>query len=99
MATIVEYLRISQDPEHQSLSPEVQQSGTKRLCETKRWPAPVKSYVDRDRSAWQRGVTREAFEQMLDDARAGLFTHIVAWDLDRLVRRMKDVERLIQLHE
>lgn len=44
-------------------------------------------------------VPRPDYERLLDDARLGRFTHILAYSNSRLTRRLRELEDLIQLHE
>lgn len=92
------YTRISRDDEGDALGVARQQQDCERLADLRSWQA-VKVYEDNDVSAFKRNVVRDEFELMLKDLRAGLIDGIVAYDLDRLARQPKDLERLIEIYD
>ncbi|MET8570374.1 recombinase family protein [Streptomyces sp. NPDC004783] len=92
------YTRISRDDEGDALGVARQQQDCERLADLRSWQA-VKVYEDNDVSAFKRNVVRDDFELMLKDLRAGLIDGIVAYDLDRLARQPKDLERLIEIYD
>ncbi|MER6918091.1 recombinase family protein [Streptomyces spiralis] len=92
------YTRISRDDEGEALGVARQQQDCERLADLRSWQA-VKVYEDNDVSAFKRNVVREEFELMLKDLRAGLIDGIVAYDLDRLARQPRDLERLIEIYD
>lgn len=51
-------------------------------------------FSDNDLSAYS-GKTRPGFEAMLDGIKRGEFDGLICWNTDRLIRRMDDLERLI----
>ncbi|WP_254885649.1 recombinase family protein [Streptomyces sp. NA02950] len=61
--------------------------------------AIARIYEDNDVSAFKRNVRRPEFELMLSDLATGLIDGVVAYDLDRLARQPKDLERLIDLYD
>lgn len=73
----------------------------KETCKARAWPV-AHVYCDEGVSAYN-GAPREAFDAMLADAAQaaadGRRVVIVAWDLDRLVRRVAEVGRLIDLYD
>ncbi|MFK4147081.1 recombinase family protein [Streptomyces sp. NPDC004065] len=75
-----------------------QQADCERLADLRSWHA-VKVYEDNDVSAFKRNVVRDEFELMLKDLRAGFIDGIVAYDLDRLARQPRDLERLIEIFD
>jgi DNA invertase Pin-like site-specific DNA recombinase len=87
--------RISRDDEGESLGVARQQQDCERLADLRSWQV-VKTYEDNDVSAFKRNVVRDEFELMLRDLRSGLIDGIVAYDLDRLARQPRDLERLIE---
>lgn len=91
------YLRISDDQVGDAKGVERQREDCTALAAVRRWQPVV--YEDNDRSAYQRDVVREQFERMLFDLRAGTIRGIVAYDLDRLFRQPRDLERAIDLYE
>jgi DNA invertase Pin-like site-specific DNA recombinase len=48
-------------------------------------------YVDNDTSATKARGPNSAWAHMLSDASAGTFTHVIAVDLDRLLRSQRDL--------
>ncbi|WP_329119681.1 recombinase family protein [Streptomyces sp. NBC_01465] len=92
------YTRISRDDEGEALGVARQKQDCERLADLRSWQA-VKVYEDNDVSAFKRNVVRDEFELMLKDLRAGLIDGIVAYDLDRLARQPRDLERLIEIYD
>ncbi|GGX92981.1 recombinase family protein [Streptomyces anandii] len=92
------YTRISRDDEGDALGVARQQQDCERLADLRSWQT-VKVYEDNDVSAFKRNVVRDEFELMLKDLRAGLIDGIVAYDLDRLARQPRDLERLIEIYD
>ncbi|MGW4393520.1 recombinase family protein [Streptomyces sp. NPDC004685] len=92
------YTRISRDDEGDALGVARQKQDCERLADLRAWQA-VKIYEDNDVSAFKRNVVRDEFELMLKDLRAGLIDGIVAYDLDRLARQPRDLERLIEIFD
>ncbi|MGN6126743.1 MAG: recombinase family protein [Humibacter sp.] len=91
------YLRISDDAAGEAKGVARQREDCTALAAVRRWEPVV--YEDNDVSAYQRGVVREHFERMLSDLKAGEIRGIVAYDLDRLARQPRDLERVIDLYE
>ncbi|MEV0602277.1 recombinase family protein [Streptomyces sp. NPDC050315] len=56
-------------------------------------------YIDNDLSAYRKNVARPEFERLLMDLRDGVIDGVVAYDLDRLARQPRDLERLIDIYE
>lgn len=52
----------------------------------------VKQYTDQSISAYDMSKVRPAYDEMVRDYKAGLFTAIVCWDLDRLTRQPRQLE-------
>lgn len=90
--------RISEDSEGKGLGVRRQLDDGYAIAAVRRWSV-VKEYVDNDISAYRRDVIRPQFEQMLLDLNAGTIRGIVCYDQDRLVRKPKDLERLIDIFE
>ncbi|MEU7472359.1 recombinase family protein [Streptomyces sp. NPDC044984] len=61
--------------------------------------APVKWYEDNNLSAFKRNVKRPDFEQMIKDLKAGRICGILAYDIDRVYRQPRDLERVIDIYE
>jgi len=53
-------------------------------------------HIDNNKSAWQRGRSRPGWDAMLADIAAGCFTHVLAYDPDRLMRQPRDLEDLLE---
>jgi DNA invertase Pin-like site-specific DNA recombinase len=70
-----------------------QEDDCRRLCEQRGWNV-VNVYPDEGVSAYQKGRKRPAFEEALADLESGRIDVLVAWKLDRLVRRLKDWVRI-----
>lgn len=85
------YLRISQDREMDGLAIERQREDCERLAEREGWEV-VETYVDQSISATNASKVRPAYDQMVEDYRAGAFTAIVCYDLDRLTRQPRQLE-------
>lgn len=61
--------------------------------------APIKWYEDNNLSAFKRNVRRPDFEQMVKDLKAGRICGILAYDIDRVYRQPRDLERVIDIYE
>lgn len=95
------YARISDALEDDG---EVTERGVRRqaaacrdLCAIRGWEV-AGEYVDNNVSAY-KDVNRPEYLRMLDDVRAGDVDGIVVWDLDRLARRVVDLEKVIDLYD
>lgn len=56
-------------------------------------------YEDKDASAYKRHVKRNDFEAMVIDLERGLISGILAYNIDRIARQPRDLERLIDIYE
>ncbi|MDX6350236.1 MAG: site-specific recombinase [Streptomyces sp.] len=92
------YTRISRDDERDGLGVARQREDCERLAELRGWNI-ARVYEDNDLSAFKRNIRRPEFELVLSDLAAGLIDGVVAYDLDRLARQPKDLERLIDLFD
>jgi DNA invertase Pin-like site-specific DNA recombinase len=90
------YLRQSSDPRNDHLGVDRQRTDCVALCEAKSWGWA--EYMDNDTSATSR-KPRPAYERMLTDIRNGAIGAVVVWDLDRLYRKPRELEDLIDLAE
>ncbi|CAM5588466.1 recombinase family protein [Streptomyces griseorubiginosus] len=95
---IAVYTRISRDDEGDGLGVTRQREDCERLTDLRGW-AVARIYEDNDVSAYKRNVRRPEFELMLSDLADGLIDGVVAYDLDRLARQPKDLERLIDMYD
>jgi site-specific DNA recombinase len=68
----------------------------RKLAADRGWEI-VREYLDNDVSAFKDRGPKTAWGQMVADAKAGLFTHLIAVDLDRLLRGQRDLLTLIEL--
>lgn len=92
------YTRISDDPALDRGGVERQREDGAAMARARRW-RPAAVYEDNDLSAYKRGVTRPRFEQMLRDLRDGVVKGIVGYNIDRLFRQPRDLERVIDIYE
>lgn len=83
------YLRQSVDTTGLGAAIDRQRQDCRALADGRGWTV-VAEHVDNDVSATARA--RPAFEAMMTAATAGEFDVIVAWHVDRLVRRLADLE-------
>lgn len=84
------YTRISKDREGEALGVSRQESQSRELAQ-RLGVEVVAVFSDNDVSASRRsGKPRPAFAEMLSRARAGEFTHIVAYSNSRLTRRVRE---------
>ncbi|MBM0127342.1 recombinase family protein [Pimelobacter simplex] len=91
------YARISLDRTGQALGVQRQIEECRERCRSIGWPEP-KIYSDNDVSA-RSGKRRPSFEQLLLDVEAGYVDGILAWHLDRVLRRVVDLERVLDAIE
>lgn len=56
-------------------------------------------YEDNNLSAFKRSVKRKRFEQMVNDLGAGSLGGILGYDIDRIFRQPRDLERVIDCYE
>lgn len=93
------YLRISRDSEKLGRGVSRQKKECLELAERAGLDV-VEVFEDNDISASRYGTRkRPDFERMLERAEAGDFDTLLAWDLDRLIRKPVDGERIIALNE
>lgn len=93
MTTVAIYTRLSSDTTGQQTATHRQQSACEAFATIRGWDV-VHVYEDVDLSAYRQGVVRPAYEQLLHAIKSKRVDGIVAWKLDRLVRRSADFERL-----
>jgi DNA invertase Pin-like site-specific DNA recombinase len=80
------YARISLDRTGESESPERQVADCEEEALRRRW-AVADRYVDRDVSAFKKGIRRPQYERLLRDLRSGRLDAVIVWRLDRLTRQ------------
>lgn len=93
------YLRISQDREMDGPAIERQREQCEALAKFRGWEVVEPHYVDRPKSATGRTEVRPAYNQMVEDYRAGAFTAIICYDLDRLAHEPRQLEDWIDAVE
>ncbi|WP_164842531.1 recombinase family protein [Actinoplanes solisilvae] len=89
------YCRLSDDRTGEGLGIERQLADCRDLV-GRRGGAVAGEYLDKSHSATS-GRRRPDYERLLITVDSGTLDAIVAWSLDRLVRRTADLERLIEL--
>jgi DNA invertase Pin-like site-specific DNA recombinase len=62
-------------------------------------PERVVFYEDNNLSAFQRTVKRKDFERMVGDLKAKRLGGILGYDIDRIFRQPRDLERVIDVYE
>lgn len=72
-----------------------QEKDCRRLCEQRGW-AVFGTYVDNDVSAYGK-KKRPEYDRMLEDIRRGLVDAVVVWHVDRLHRRVIDLEKFLEI--
>lgn len=95
------YCRISRDPEGEGVKVERQEAICRELAARHGLPV-VEVYSDNDIGASDQTAkkkVRHDFQRMVADAKAGRFTHILAYSSSRLTRRMAELEILVELSE
>lgn len=90
------YLRQSEDRDATMLAVDRQREDCTKLAASKGWSTT--EYMDNDTSATSQ-KPRPAYQRMLADIEAGAIGAVVAWDLDRLYRKPRELEDLIDLAE
>lgn len=80
------YVRISRDRTGESLGVQRQESECRELCDRSGWSV-VDVLVDNDISAYS-GKRRPGYERLLEMIRSGDVDAVVAWNTDRLHRRL-----------
>jgi len=91
------YCRISSDPTGIAAGVERQENDCRAFCGSAGWEV-AEVYVDNDISAYS-GKPRPAYRRMMSDIEEGKVTALVAWHLDRLHRRPRELEDFIETCE
>lgn len=91
---IAVYLRASQDREGTGLSIDRQREDVHNLCTARGWTA-IEEFIDNDVSALSR-KPRPAFNAMMARVDAGEFDVIAARHMDRLLRRLAELESVLE---
>ncbi|MDO5501422.1 MAG: recombinase family protein, partial [Propionibacteriaceae bacterium] len=85
------YLRISQDREMEGLAIDRQLEDCEGLAASEGWTV-VKTYVDQSKTATDATKVRPDYDRMVEDYKAGAFTAVVCYDLDRFTRQPRQLE-------
>src|SRR5450830_118976 len=93
MTNVGIYLRISDDKDGQQTATARQAEDCRRYAGTHGWEV-VDTFEDVDLSAYQRRVRRPEFERMLEAVRTHAIDGVLAWKMDRITRRQRDLVRL-----
>lgn len=91
------YARISDDRTGEALGVQRQIEKCRERAQDLGWPGP-RVYIDNDVSAYS-GKRRSAFEELLVDIESRAVDGVVAWHLDRVLRRVTDLERVLDAIE
>ncbi|MFJ6416453.1 recombinase family protein [Paeniglutamicibacter sp. NPDC091659] len=91
------YARISDDKRGEGLGVERQEQACRELAERNGWEV-VLVKVDNGISAYS-GKPRPSYIAMVDAIKRGEVDVVIAWQLDRLYRRMRELEDYIELVE
>ncbi|MHD0175162.1 recombinase family protein, partial [Corynebacterium diphtheriae] len=87
---VAAYVRASMDRKGDRWTVDTQLRKIRALAEAKDWNV-VEVYEDNAVSATKKRRAGTRWAEMLDDARAGRFSMVVAVDMDRLLRSTKDL--------
>ncbi|MGW1029247.1 recombinase family protein [Streptomyces sp. NPDC002577] len=93
------YARISLDKDGEELGVERQRRDYRQVAGVRPGWEVARDYIDNDVSAFKRNVVRPEFERLLVDLQSGVIDGVIAYDLDRLARQPRDLERLIDVFE
>ena len=91
---VAAYLRASQDRDGTGYSIDRQREDVQRLCDSRGWTI-TEEFVDNDVSATSR-KPRPAFTAMMTRVDAGEFDIICARHMDRLLRRLAELESVLE---
>lgn len=78
---------------------ERQLQANRHIAKARGWLVHDREYVDNNVSAYQAGVERDAFEDLLADLEAGVIQGVVCYNLDRFARQVPDLERAIAIYD
>jgi site-specific DNA recombinase len=92
---VVIYTRISRDGEGAGLGVERQEEDCRAYCKKRGWK-DITVFTDNNITG-MGSKKRPDYERMISDVKAGKFSKIVTWHLDRITRSPKDLEELIEL--
>lgn len=96
MPTAAIYLRQSLDRTGERAAVQRQLEACRALCKAKGYEVYGEPYEDNDVSASSL-KPRKSYQRLLADAEAGKFDAIVVWHIDRLARRVRDLEDVLDI--
>lgn len=92
------YLRISFDDEGEGLGVARQEKDTRAVIARRGWDV-AGLYIDNNKSAFRKSVVRKDFERLVKDLASGAIDGFATYDIDRIARQPRDMERLIDIYE
>jgi site-specific DNA recombinase len=92
------YVRISSDPSGRALGVARQEEDCRALAERRGWQIG-KVYTDNDVSAFDKRKIRPGWQALLNDLRRGRRDAVVVYDMDRVARRTRDLDDLLDVYE
>jgi DNA invertase Pin-like site-specific DNA recombinase len=98
MAAAIIYCRLSKNDGTKTVNLETQEKLSRDLC-TARGLTVARVIVDDDRSAYNRKVIRHGFEELVAALKNAEVDAIVAYHVNRLYRRISDLDRLAEIIE
>lgn len=99
MTQVAMYLRQSKDSDGDGLAIDRQRANCTKLIEREGWlVADARVYVDNNVSA-SSAKPRPAYQRLIADVKAGRVDVVVAWNLDRLTRKPREIEDWLDYHE
>jgi len=98
MQSVALYVRISSDPTGRALGVARQEADCRTLAARRGWEI-AKVYTDNDVSAFDKRKVRPGWQRLLDDLRAGRRDALVVYDMDRIARRTRDLDDLLDIYE
>ncbi len=87
------YARISRDPDNVSEAIDRQMADNEAVAKKLGWE--VEHVIDRNLSAWKKKGSRPGFNRLIEEIENGWCDAIIVWNIDRLLRRMDELEELI----
>ncbi|MFF3062411.1 recombinase family protein [Streptomyces sp. NPDC057909] len=93
------YARISLDKDGREMGVDRQRQDYSMHAATRPGWTIADHYIDNDVSAYKKTVRRPQFERLLADLTNGVIDGFITYDLDRVARQPRDLERLIDIYE
>lgn len=92
------YARLSDDPEGTAEAVARQEAAARAYADREGWTVG-KVHVDNDLSAFDRRVKRPGYDAALERLRSGAAGRLIVWKLDRLTRKPREGEDVLDLIE